>query len=227
MQVQPWSPDIFAHFGCMYSGKTNDAITICYAVMRAHRAGNPIQLAVLRPDIDTRDHDPRYLTTHTGKQMTEFEALIVDTQQPESILEIKEVLEAHVVLADEVQFYTTDSGREIARVFDELRKMGKRMHVLGLDTNHRGEPFPAYEAIRHLPFVKMERLYARCHHCGNWATHSRRVIVYPGKPPIQASWQDDLIAVEHGNRPDGGTTEYEAVCFNHFKRCWKEAGVDL
>jgi thymidine kinase len=99
-----------------------------------------------------------------------------------------------VVGIDEAQFL----GDEVVDVCTKLANLGKRVIVVGLDTDYRGRPF---EPMPHLLAVAEEitKLLAICVRCGNPAVHTQRLVE-----------SDELIVVGAGGA-------YEARC----RRCFE------
>ncbi len=167
----------------MFCGKTEELIR---RVRRAQIARQKIQ--VFKPAIDTRYAD-REVTSHNGLQI---EAVPVsDTAEVRTLIEP----DTTVVALDEVQFFDAD----VVTLCEELANQGRRVIVVGLDMDFRGQPFEPVPALM-ARAERVDKLQAICVVCGMPASRTQRLI--DGQP---AAYNDPVILV-------GANEVYEARC---------------
>lgn len=180
--------------GCMFAGKTEEFIRRIIRLQYAHR-----KVLVFKPTIDTR-YGTTKVVTHKGVSV---QAIMIDRNQPEEILEIlakKENKDVVAVAVDEVQFF----HKNIVEILDQLANNNKQVIVAGLDQDFRAEPFEVMCAI--LPRAEfVTKLDAICVVCGAAATRTQRII--NGR---EASYNDPIIEI-------GAQEKYEARCRKHHK----------
>ncbi|WEL23988.1 thymidine kinase [Candidatus Nanohalovita haloferacivicina] len=169
--------------GSMFSGKTEELIR---RLNRAEIAGQEVE--VFKPEVDDR-YGEEEIGSHNGRK---WMAQVVDAS--EGLEEMKDV-EADVVAVDEANFFQKD----LVNVCQQLANSGKRVIVLGIDQNFRGEPFePVPQLMASAEYV--EKLRAICTQCGKPATRNQRLI--DGEP---AHVDDPTVMV-------GAEESYEARC---------------
>jgi thymidine kinase len=168
--------------GPMFSGKSEELIR---RLRRAEFARQRVQ--IFKPAIDSR-YAVNEIVSHSG--------LGIPSDNITKASEILEKLQprTEVVGIDEAQFL----GDEVVDVCTKLANLGKRVIVVGLDTDFRGRPF---EPMPHLLAVAEEitKLLAICVRCGNPAVHTQRLVE-----------SDELVVVGAGGA-------YEARC----RRCFE------
>ncbi|WP_294357879.1 thymidine kinase [uncultured Clostridium sp.] len=171
--------------GPMYSGKSEELIR---RIRRAEIAKQKVQ--VFKPTIDDR-YDKQDIVSHRGDKIQG-----IPISRSEEILNYLDD-DTEVIGIDEVQFF--DDG--IIKVVNKLADENKRVIVVGLDTDFRGEPFnvmPQLMAIAEF----VDKITAICMKCGNPATKTQRLI--DGKP---ADYNDPIVLI-------GAKESYEARCRN-------------
>lgn len=179
--------------GSMFCGKTDEMIR---RLRREKIALRKIQ--VFKPKIDKRYSEDK-AASHSGST---FPALVV-----ENISEIREKLEidTNIVAIEEAQFFDEKDERGIYKIVDlvnEMAAMGKRVIVVGLDTDFRGEPFGPMPALTAQAEI-VDKLNAICMVCGGDASRTQRIV--NGQP---ANYNDEQIVV-------GAAETYEARCRKH------------
>lgn len=168
----------------MFSGKTDELIR---RLERAEIADQ--QVKVFTPSIDDR-YGEEIVGSHNGR---EWEAEVVDSEQPHQILEAAG--DAEVIGIDEANFFPP----ELVDICEELAERGIRTIVCGLDQNYRGDAFnPVHELMARAEYV--DKLQAICSKCGEPATKTQRII--DGEP----AHEDDPTVVV------GADEKYQARC---------------
>lgn len=147
--------------GCMFSGKTEELLR---RLRQVHIAQQPFR--IFTPRLDTR-YSLTHVTSHIGRQM---EAVSVN-----SITDVlRQASDIQVVAIDELHFLE-DTPDDIVAGCQELADRGLRVIVAGLDQNYRAEPFMAMAQLMAVA-ERVNKLYAICMRCGNYATRSQRLI---------------------------------------------------
>lgn len=177
--------------GCMFSGKTEELIRRIRQVSIARQS-----FRIFTPHMDTR-YGTHQIASHAG---TRLEAMPIDTIT--AVLD--QVADVQVVAIDELHFLD-NTPDEVRATCQQLADTGRRVIVAGLDQNYRAEPFPSMAALMAVA-EQVDKLFAICVKCGNYATRSQRLI--NGQPaPAQAP---TLVV--------GGLDMYEARCRACFAR---------
>lgn len=181
-------------YGPMFSGKSTELLRQKH---RAELAGKRVGL--FKPRIDNR-YSQDSVVTHDGLSHTAYIVedgldllnTVVFSRKPAGFTDI---------FIDEVQFFNKD----FYLVVQTLLNGGVNVYVAGLNTDFRGEPFPALKEL----LVRADyatRLFAVCKLCGSYeATMTQRLV--NGKP---AKITDPVIVL-------GGEESYEARCRDCFR----------
>lgn len=154
-----------------------------------------IPLICLRPSIDTRSEQVQSRSgllyasvTVPPRDATEMERLIEDRQ---------------VVGVDEFQFFPLD----MVAILERAMRQGKIILVSGLDTDFRGEIFPAAQALIAIPETIVHRTRAVCSVClQHNATRTQRL---RNGEPVRAT--DPLVLVDQA----AADVTYQARCVRH------------
>lgn len=145
--------------GCMFSGKTGEAIRRAESAMYGRQS-----VIAFKHKTDSRYH-PEELATHCGARLIGFP---VDT-----IEEMRERVaqNTHVIVVDEAQFFPI----ELVDYLIEQRGIGRRIIVSGLNMDFAGRPFagpmPGILSIANHISVRT----AVCTACGAPAHYSQRL----------------------------------------------------
>lgn len=157
--------------GSMYSGKSSELLR---QGERHILAGHKV--IFIKPAIDTR-YAKNEVVTHVGQSM---EAIRVHGNDRIDILDT--VLEADVVLLDEVQFFVSEYS--IGRQVLNLIRAGKTVYASGLDMDFLGEPFTVTADLMARADV-VNKFKAVCACCGADATFSGKNAIAPRMQRIQ------------------------------------------
>ncbi len=170
--------------GVMFSGKSEELIR---RIRRALIARKRVQ--VFKSRLDARYAGINAVSSHDGRNV---EAIPIDTAA-----QIAQRLDptAQVIGIDEAQFL--DVG--ILPLVTTLAESGRRVIIVGTDTDFRGEPFGAMPQLMAIA-ESVDKLHAICVLCGGPATRNQRLI--DGKP---APYESPQIMV-------GAADRYEARC---------------
>lgn len=175
--------------GPMFSGKTEELLR---RLKRLKYSGT--EFLLFKPKIDNRYSEDE-VQTHEKSSM---KSIPVDIAE-----EILTICERHpdlkVVAIDETQFFlrSESSGRNLIEVVMELKKMGKRIILNGLDMDFLGYPFGLMPDLLAIADT-VSKLKAVCMECGEDANMSYRVD--PSK---------DVVKL-------GSSDQYQALCFDHW-----------
>lgn len=181
--------------GVMFSGKSEELIR---RVRRSMIAKKRVQ--VFKSHLDNRYAGGVHAVgSHDGRSI---EAIPVDSAQ-QIALRLDPL--AQVIAIDEVQFL--DSG--IVKLSCDLALRGRRVILVGTDTDFRGEPFGPMAALMCVAEV-VDKLHAICVLCGAPASRNQRLI--GGKP---APYDSPVVMV-------GAAEAYEARC----RACHSIGGPD-
>lgn len=142
--------------GSMYSGKSSELLR---QGERHLLAGHKV--VFIKPAIDLR-YAKDEIVTHTGAKVEAIRVRGID-----NIAGMAQVVEADVILIDEVQFF--DSWLSIQIM--ELIAKGKRVYCSGLDMDFMGEPFSLTADLMARADV-VNKFKAVCAGCGADATYS-------------------------------------------------------
>ena len=154
-----------------------------------------IPTVCLRPSLDTRT------PTVQSRSGLLYDAMAVDIHDMDTMQTAMEKFE--VIGVDEFELFTAD----IAPLLERELRLGKTVLISGLDTDFRGEMFPAAHAIMALPETIVQRLRAVCGVCRNYnATRTQRL---RNGEPVSA---DDPIILIEGSQAN---VTYEARCLEH------------
>ena len=171
--------------GVMFSGKSEELIR---RVRRSMIAKKRVQ--VFKSHLDNRySGGVHAVGSHDGRTI---EAIPVDPAQ-QIMLRLDPL--AQVIAIDEVQFL--DAG--IVKLSCDLALRGRRVILVGTDTDFRGEPFGPMAALMCVAEV-VDKLHAICVLCGAPASRNQRLI--GGKP---APYDSPVVMV-------GAAESYEARC---------------
>lgn len=146
--------------GCMYSGKTTEAIR---RVRRARAAG--LNVRIFKYANDTRYSRKALAVSHDG--LSEEAQPIVDAHE----LDTMDLRDVDVVCFEEGQFIA-----HLDEVVDELiEKQGKHVIVTALQSNFRREPWGNIMAL--IPKAEeVVQLRAICASCKGDASFSKRIV---------------------------------------------------
>ena len=169
--------------GSMFSGKTEELIR---RVRRAEIARQKVQ--VFKPRLDDR-YQVEKVASHNGVHL---DAIVV--REAKEILQLVDP-DTTVVAIDEGQFFDWT----ISDVCSFLADNGKRVIIVGLDMDFRGEPFGPMPLLM-AQAEMVDKVQAICVVCGAPASRSQRLI--NGQP---AFYDDPIIMV-------GADEVYEARC---------------
>lgn len=197
------------HVGPMYGEKTGSLYNLARRLLRAREYGLDVAFAWVTPSRDNRNDDPTVIVDHDGRKLEGMRAVVIRSDEPERMLEQPEIMAAHVLLIDEIQFFGADLGNVVLRLF----MAGKEIHLAGLDTDHLGRPFPSTASVVLLPFAKVYKHAALCGYCGEDARYSLRLI--DGRP---APADSPTFMVEHRE------AEYVPTCLKDFVAKNEEVG---
>lgn len=164
--------------GPMFSGKTAELI---------RRLGqSPGHAIAIKPDLDTRYHETA-LATHDGKRLPATAVASADqiTAAAGS---------ATVIGIDEAHFF----GAALLPVCMSLVNTGRRVIVVGVERDHRGQPFEPFPRLL-CEADEVLKLSGPCAVCGRPAIHSQRMTDQPGRVIV------------------GGAEMYQARCRACFK----------
>lgn len=164
--------------GSMFSGKS-DAIR-----RKGRRYGYAgIQSVFVKPSF-YNVYDEFSVTTHNGDKVS-----AINMEIHSSLLSIPDVMNADVILIDEIQFFK----EQIVSDIDTLIEQNKRVYVAGLDLDFKGNAFPITQKLMSMA-DEVNKHKAVCMGCGEDAYISHKKI------------QNDKL-VELGNE-----NLYEALC---------------
>lgn len=170
--------------GSMFSGKSD-------SIRRKGKRYKFAQKKVVfvKPDLDNR-YDEFSVTTHNGDSVP---AISVDIHS--SLLLISEIMDADIVLIDEIQFFKDQLVEDIVQLVEK----GKRVYGAGLDMDFKGNPF---SITSHLMSIadEVNKHHAVCTSCGEDAYISHKKIQ-----------NDKLVELGHSDL-------YEALC----RTCYQE-----
>lgn len=144
--------------GSMFSGKSTELMR---QGERHMIAGHNV--VFVKPIIDNRYSNDE-IVNHKGQKV---EALNI--HDGKELLTNKQVLEADVVLIDEVQFIP-----HVIEGIQALLTINKMVYCSGLDMDFKGEPF---ETVAYLMAIAEEinKFHAVCGHCGEDALFSHKL----------------------------------------------------
>lgn len=145
--------------GGMYSGKSTELMR---QGERHMLAGHKV--IFIKPKIDNRYSNDE-IVTHKGQKVT-----AINIGEDDDITQMKEILDAEVILIDEVQFMN-----DIVSKIECLLKHNKTIYCSGLDMDYLGVPF---ENTSYLLAIadEINKFHAVCAHCGKDAVFSKKIV---------------------------------------------------
>ena len=144
--------------GSMFSGKT----TLLIGQGEKHlKAGQ--RVVYVKPTLDDR-YSKKEIVTHTGEKVEAIRIL-----SDSDICDYRKVVEADVVLIDEVQFF----NKRIITGVRKLLKEGIQVYASGLDMDYLGRGFETTKELMAMA-DKVNKLKAVCEHCGAEANMTRK-----------------------------------------------------
>ena len=172
--------------GPMRAGKTAELIRIAHD---AYRQGAALCVFVHQLGADAENE---ILRSRNGQTLAAV--AVSSATDMVDIINALGVQHRACVVIDEAQFFDETEVPEI-----ELLSLWHDVHVAGLDSDFRGEPFPVMQRLMRRA-IKYTWLKATCARCGAPATRTQRLI--DGKP---APWDSPVIL-------PGGDDMYEPRC---------------
>lgn len=152
---------IFA--GPMYSGKTTKLIKLAEVLQKAGK-----KVLTVKPSIDTRYTKEPKLASHDLKTR---EAVFVDANTPEKLLEMVKKEGFNHIILDELNFF---HKTKTPKVIQKLLAMGVGVTGSGLAYDYRRKAFgPTLQLAKTADSTVW--LYAICQKCGKPAEHTERV----------------------------------------------------
>ncbi|MDD5289630.1 MAG: thymidine kinase [Patescibacteria group bacterium] len=149
---------LIAIAGCMFSGKNR----------LAHNLVQNFKEQGLTSCFFKASCDQRGGKNIIIRGLGQVSATIIDDRNPEQILSHAQ---NEVIVIDEGQFF----NQKIIGVLEELRKRGKIVVVIGLDTNFKGEPFHPMPEIIAIADERFFPQMARCAVCGQVASRTQKL----------------------------------------------------
>lgn len=167
--------------GPMFSGKTGKLIAMVDVLTRMGQ-----KVLTVKPKLDDRYGGKNELHSH-DHQATE--AIVVDEEDKQKIIDEILAKQPDTVIFDEVQFFDKEKIKDIIVT---LKK--KNLHVIaaGLMYDFKRQPFGATTDLLGLADERLE-LFAICQKCGSLARHSERL--KGGKGTVEVGAADKYIAV--------------------------------
>jgi thymidine kinase len=166
--------------GPMFSGKTGKLVAMVEVFTRMGH-----KVLTVKPKIDNRYGGKSEIHSHDNKAS---DAIVVDGETPDRILEKILSSGADKVIFDEVQFF--DKGK-IKGIIAKLKKQGIHVIAAGLLYDYARRPFGATPDLIGLADEYLE-LKSVCQKCGGLAIHTERVEGGKGQVVVGAS--DKYIA---------------------------------
>lgn len=167
--------------GPMFSGKTSKLVAMEDVFTRMGH-----KVLIVKPKLDDRFGGKDEIHTHDHKRA---DAILVNGDTPEEI--IQKILDtgADKVIFDEVQFFDKE---KVMAVIQILKKKGYHVIAAGLLYDYQRKPFGATADLLGLADERLE-LFSVCQKCGSLARHSQRL--RGGKGQIDVGAADKYIAV--------------------------------
>lgn len=150
--------ELIAIAGCMFSGKNR----------LAHNLVQNFKEQGLTSCFFKASCDQRGGKNIIIRNLGQVPAIVIDDHNPEQILSHDK---NEVIVIDEGQFF----NQQIIYVLEELRKRGKIVIVIGLDTNFKGEPFHPMPEIIAIADERFFPQMARCAVCGKVASRTQKL----------------------------------------------------
>lgn len=173
--------------GPMFSGKTGKLVAMVEVFTRMGH-----KVLTVKPSIDTRYGGKNEIHSHDHKTS---DALVVNGDTQEVMIEKILATKADKVIFDEVQFFDAEKVKKVIAV---LKK--KKIHVIaaGLLYDYKRRPFGVTPELMGLADERLE-LFAVCQKCGSLARHTERL--RGGKGRIVVGAADKYIAAcDHCHR---------------------------
>jgi len=167
--------------GPMFSGKTGKLVAMVDVFTRMGH-----KVLTVKPSLDNRYGGMHEIHSHDHRKT---DAIVVDGQTPETIIEKILNTRADKVIFDEVQFFDKDKVLEVIR---KLKKKGIHVIAAGLLYDYRRKPFGATPDLLGLSDEHLE-LMSVCQKCGSLARHSERK--RGSKKQVDVGAADKYIAV--------------------------------
>lgn len=185
--------------GPMFCGKSGE---ISRRLRRDSIAGRVF--TVIKPEIDNRYDQDSYRDRNNAFSCPAINAPVEEPSEAELSLLLSLVADSEVIAIDEVQFF----DRWITSFVLDLRRMGKKVYVAGLDTDYMNEPF-GFIGDLCCYADEILKLKAVCIRCGEDATQTQRLI--NGMPaPL-----GDKVVIGDKDR-NAVSISYEARCANDY-----------
>jgi len=191
--------------GCMYCGKTEELIR---RLERLRIAKRPFLL--FKPTIEDR-YSKTEVVAHNGARMP---AYLIEKGK-ETLEELKRIVGAQML--DEAIAIGFDEGNffslELTELCLQLRSLGKRVIIAGLDLTYDREPYgPMPYLMAHAD--RIDKFDAVCFKCGGVATLTQRLV--DGKPAPKG--ERDIVGGKTAKSNETGQkTTYEAACQDCFQ----------
>ena len=166
--------------GPVFSGKTSKLVAMVEVFTRMGH-----KVLTVKPKLDNRFGGKDEIHSHDHKRT---DAIVVDGEAPEII--IQKIMEtgADKVIFDEVQFFEKE---KVMHVIEILRKKGIHVIGAGLLYDYQRKPFGCTPDLLGLADERLE-LFAICQKCGSLARHTERK--KGGKGQIVVGAADKYIA---------------------------------
>jgi thymidine kinase len=166
--------------GPMFSGKTSKLVAMVEVFTRMGH-----KVLTVKPKLDDRYGGKDEIHSHDHKSTA---AIVINGEEPETIID--KILEtgADKVIFDEVQFFEKE---KVMKVIEILRKKGIHVIGAGLLYDYQRKPFGCTPDLMGLADERLE-LFAICQKCGSLARHTERK--KGGKGQIVVGAADKYIA---------------------------------
>lgn len=167
--------------GSMFSGKTEELIR---RLKRARIANQNV--VIVKHAVDTRFAKDD-VVSHDANNID-----AIPISQPSQVYSLVNA-DTDILGIDEAQFFDPS----LVKVAEDLALKGVRVIIAGLDMDYKGQPFGCMPQLLAVAEY-ITKVHAICHHCGNLATHSYRLIR-----------EEEQVSV-------GAKEQYEARCRSCF-----------
>jgi len=151
------SGDIVVICGPMFAGKTTELVRRVRQAQQQQRS-----ICLIKPAQDNR-WDARTIQTHDGASMP-----AIALTHAEQVIEVAG--DASLVVIDEAHFF----GEALLQPCLQLRAAQRSVMVVGVDTDHRGEPFDPFPSLIAIADTVL-RLQGVCAQCGAPSTNTQRL----------------------------------------------------
>jgi thymidine kinase len=166
--------------GPMFSGKTGKLVAMVDVFTKMGH-----KVLTVKPKLDNRFGGKDEIHSHDHRAA---DALVVDGEEPEIILEKILSTGADKVIFDEVQFFEKE---KVKKVISRLKKGGIHVIAAGLLYDYKRQPFGVTPDLMGLADERLE-LFAVCQKCGSLARHTERL--KGGKGQVVVGAGDKYIA---------------------------------